>query len=332
LTLFPTDDETLTRGGEQSREAAQPPPHPEYLIEETPTLTSKLSKDPIRISVAEMEVEDFKRTRAKTPCFWIGALEDKAHSAEANDRSAVLADQYQCLLPLRTFTPFSEPEVSFPPRRPHRTVRKVKGSRSLRELVTCQEVEEHSSSDTETLVGTPSLGSPTSQQSFSWKGSPGTTEIEETGMPFAAADPAKDDVGFQMCLDLLTSELAAGLFKKHPSEDLDRPSGLQILLMIEAYESIQKDIRQEIKESHVTGEKFDQVKAVEKSLDYWLEALYALYDKDSSMKSMLSAMDDVRPISRLSVHSTKKLVRRESEIFQTDAEDIYYDFEDLYEI
>jgi hypothetical protein len=326
-TLFPTDDETRTRGVEQSREAAQPPPHIGYLIEGTPTLISKLSKDSIRFSVTKMEVEEFKRTRAKTPCFWIGQLESKTHNTEANDLSAAYADQYQHLLPPRTFTPFSEPDTSF---RPRRTVRKVKGSRSLRHLVTCQEVDEHSGSDTETLVGTPSLGSPTTQR-FDWKESPGIKEIHdnETETPSPGTGEAKDDVGLQMCLDLLTSELTTGLSKNHPSENPGRPSGLQILLMIEAYETIQKQIQQEIKEAHVTGPNFDQVKAVEKSLDHWIEALYALYNKNGSIKSVLGSNYDDGSGSSLSVPALRKPIRQESNCFQSESDNIYYDLEDM---
>jgi hypothetical protein len=312
LTLFPndeTDDDTRT-GFEIGKEDAQPH-HIVHFMKSQPPKTSKLSSDSLLsiYSMDEMEVETMKRTRAKTPCFWIGQLDCKSREDEPMDPSKALAGQYQAVLPPRSFTPFSESDPV--PRKP---LRKIKGQQSLRDLVMFPESSTHS--DSETLIGTPSLGSPTSGH-FSWKTSPKSQGSEDEDHSYSVAgEDGQKDVGFQICMDLLTSELAAGLFKKHPTEKMDRGSGLQILLMIEAYEAVQHHIREEIHDAHVTGAKLDQVKAVEKTLDHWLGALYVLYDRSKSSKSNGSLRDSI--ISNSPILPLRKPLRKKT---------VYFDFE-----
>ncbi|KAH8594669.1 hypothetical protein B0O99DRAFT_482558, partial [Bisporella sp. PMI_857] len=151
---------------------------------------------------------------------------------------------------------------------------------SLRELVTCDRPSTGSSSDTETLVGT---ATPKSQASP-------TSSCFPSHLSRDSKDSIRDkpkenhNIGFRICLDMLTNELANGLFKQHPVEDLDRASGLQIMLMIEAYESVQQHLRQEIQELRSTGQACDQFSTVEDMLDNWLEALYALYEQSDAKK------------------------------------------------
>lgn len=267
--------------------------------------------------ISEMEVDVLKRTRAKTPCFWIGQLEAKARTCDSNHLSAALAGQYQAMLPARTFTPCSEADITLVPKK---SLRKMKGRSSLRELVTCQELSLHS--DTETLVGTPPLGSPSSQ-CFSFRSRNDQLESDEDPQPvFLDIENQEQDVGFQMCLDLLTSELSTGLSKSHPTTNKETSSGLQILLMIEAYEAIQKQIQDEIDGGHVTGEKLEQAKDVEQSLSNWLDALNALYDKERSTKLVVKSREEKRTSSRLSVRPLNS-----SRQASSDSDDIYYDFD-----
>lgn len=87
-------------------------------------------------------------------------------------------------------------------------------------------------------------------------------------------------------MDLLTNELATALFKQHPSENHDRASGLQVLLMIEAYETLQQHVRKEIQEAAVAGKEVDDhVRNMEAILDRWLESLYAIYDSSEKRSS-----------------------------------------------
>jgi len=311
LSLFSADDDycdwTGVEQGRRDRVNEDQPQHIAHMERSQPPRKIKPSVDSSSIySMDEMEGEKFKRTRAKTPCFWIGQLDEcNSHDREPRDAANALAGQYQAVLPPRSFTPYPEKLPSIHARR---GLRKVKGQQSLRDLVTCQELSIHS--DSETLVGTPSLGSPTSGH-FSWKIS---QESKEPRASFEEVRQGKEDgetdVGFQICLDLLTSELASGLFKKHPTENLDRGSGLQILLMIEAYESVQHQIRQEIEESHVTGPKLDQVIAVEKLLDNWLGALYSLHDRAGSTKSNASLRSSNRSMSNSPMKPLRRLSRQ----------------------
>jgi hypothetical protein len=91
-------------------------------------------------------------------------------------------------------------------------------------------------------------------------------EIERALSPESTGDA---DVGFQICMDLLTSKLATALVKQHPVDHAEKASELQILLMIEAYESIKNNLQQA--DDHVTP--------AEEALEYWIEALYRIYDQ-----------------------------------------------------
>ncbi|EHL00957.1 hypothetical protein M7I_3075 [Glarea lozoyensis 74030] len=59
--------------------------------------------------------------------------------------------------------------------------------------------------------------------------------------------------GFQICLDLLTSELTAAFFQRHPMEDQKRASRLQIQLLIEAYEDLLQQVQQRQGGLHISS-------------------------------------------------------------------------------
>jgi len=176
-------------------------------------------------------------------------------------------------------------------------------------------------------VGTPSLGSPTSGHFF-WKESQESLVLEtDEKSNHNIHDKGMKDVGFQICIDLLTNELAAGLLKKHPDEYLNRSSGLQIQLMIEAYESVQQHVRREIDAGHMTGKKLDQVKAVERTLDNWLEALHVLYEGTQPRKIRRSFWGEKRPAPISPTRPWKNPLRQRS--VQSDLEEVYYDCETM---
>lgn len=87
-----------------------------------------------------------------------------------------------------------------------------------------------------------------------------------------------DDIALQMCTTLLSNELATVLSKQHTREQQDRTSGLQLLLMIEAYEAMQQQVRQDLYESQFTGQTC-QLKGLDSILDHWVDTLYAMYEQ-----------------------------------------------------
>jgi hypothetical protein len=101
-----------------------------------------------------------------------------------------------------------------------------------------------------------------------------------------------DDIGLEICVDLLTTELATALFRQHPAEREDRASGLQILLMIEAYETVQQHVRQQLCDPRVTEEMSNHVKSCDKILGYWLKVLYSVYDQSQEKNFEKRAVED----------------------------------------
>ena len=300
VSLGHRDDEVMT--AKAAKPEAQPPPQPR----DQPTTTAITTDDAPQTPIAdisncsvnslavdprdEMAIEILKRTRPKTPCFWVGQLDPKPRDLR-HDSAIALACEYQALLPPRTFTPGLEPL--------ERTIRKVKGRQSLRQIVEQDESRDsvyspaqseynhkstpshHYTSDGDTLVGSetpPSSCTPTSGY-FPGAKSPLTIDSNNRHS-FSLEDWT--GAGFQVCLDLLTQQLATGLLKKHPAEHLYRASGLQILLMIEAYESVLQHIRGEISDPRLSGLRLGHLAKIEQTLDHWVRALYSVYDRTMS--------------------------------------------------
>jgi hypothetical protein len=258
----------------------------------------------------EDEMDNGYVRRAKTPCFWIGALDCKS-TYDQFDPTNALADQYQDILPPRNFTPY--PELSH--QRPRKALRKVKGQQSLRDLVTCHRLSivstTSSASDSEdTLVGTPSFQISPRSENFPDLDKPRQFQgVEARELPTSSQE---NDIGFRICLDLLTNELATALFKKHPADGLEKASRLQILLMIEAYEAVQERIRQD---SHPNSH-------MSTMLDNWLAALYSLYDESPSTRtSSIHSSNSASP--PLPKRSSKRQPGKDS----IDFGDFHFDFE-----
>lgn len=286
LVVFKPEENSSNTGLENSNdnhhEKTTKPRHIGFLLEKP---QAALSADSIsNYPPDEMNPEQLRRTRAKTPVFAIGQLERNS-MIEPTDKAQTLAEHYQALLPPRSFTPHLLNQLT--PKKLHK-LRKIKCQLSLRDLIKQQEsssrVHSIAYSDAETLVGSES---PTSLHL------PTDGGFDKVKLPIidphehASSDPLAafdDDIGLKICVDLLTNELATALFRHHPAECQDRTSGLQILLMIEAYEAIQKNVRQQLCDPHVTQEMKDHVKSVDKILRYWLKVLYSVYDQSQERK------------------------------------------------
>ena len=137
------------------------------------------------------------------------------------------------------------------------------------------------SSDSETLLGSDSEPSPNTPllDYFSNSDLDTLKLIQDSGgqsEPPALA-MAENDIGMQLTMDLLTNDLATALHQQNPLESGNRVSGLQILLMIEAYESLQQRIGEE--QGHVTEDGGEHVSDV---LDHWLQALRSIYERSIS--------------------------------------------------
>jgi hypothetical protein len=291
---------TLLSGYEENvinEEIAKPQPPIEPLPKSQP---SNPSNGTISIySTDGMENSIPRRTRAKTPVFAIGQLERKA-SGHSTDASRFLAEQYRAVLPLRAITPFLEAELPKPKLPRRKTLRKIKCQQSLRSIN-----EEHSRSsscsDSDTLVGS---DSPTSEVSpLNWPKKQPPREADEAEHVMSAYQDLTDftssfdnDIGLKICMDLLTNELATKLFCQHPSELSDRASGLQILLMIEAYETVQQRLRQRMYKAHVLGERDDHVRAVNRILEHWLQVLYSVYDLSQERTKTKRVLEEECPL------------------------------------
>ncbi len=224
-----------------------------------------------------MDSEILKRRRAKTPVFAIGQLEEASMFI---DEAQALAEQYQSLLPPRTFTPYPLNIPNLAPKKFQR-FRKMKCQVDLRDSSKgdSHRVQSVAYSDEETLVGSELPTPPHSLTEDHFEEA--NTHGQSSSEPLAIFE---DDIGLKICMDLLTTELATALFRQHPAERGDRASGLQILLMIEAYEAIQKNMRQQLCDKYVTQEMSEHVRSVDRILRYWLKVLYSVYDQSQEMK------------------------------------------------
>ena len=295
----------------RSQRQSQPPVQSQPLLADLPSCCYSASASSLSIyPLEEMALDILKRTRAKTPCFWVGQLDQPKPCDDSRFDSAIaLACEYQSVLPPRTYTP-SIIETTRPL---ERTIRKVKGRQSLRDIVerdesrdsvystaSCNSNYDYSysynsynhnhyhnhnhnyTSDCDTLVGSESPPSPLTPTSASFPRAKYTLSplsINTKSSPYRQLSPSSEsgehtsNTGFQLSLDLLTEQLATGLFKKHPAEPLDRASGLQIRLMIEAYESVLLQLRGD---DHIISK---HLAAFEHTLNHWVRALYAVYDR-----------------------------------------------------
>ncbi|CAG8981764.1 hypothetical protein HYALB_00004706 [Hymenoscyphus albidus] len=231
--------------------------------------------------------------RAKTPIRFVGQLETKKPTRI--DPSRRFAQEYLDLLPPRPFTPCVEEEVVKP--RP-RSIRKIKCQQSLRDMVKEQQSLSQSPSDCNTLVGSEA---PEVDKLQLVDKPPRSTPTLGEKEPIKIINELHDEIGLGICMSLLTNELATALFKQHPSENQDQASGLQILLMIEAYETLRQHVRKEVQDADIAGEEVDShVRNIEGILDRWLESLYSIYGSSTDRMSceVMKEEDEEWPLRR----------------------------------
>ncbi|QSZ35280.1 hypothetical protein DSL72_008149 [Monilinia vaccinii-corymbosi] len=214
-------------------------------------------------------MESFSR-RAKTPVFFIGQLERRAIE---NDPSECLANEYQAVLPRSHIASYLDLSIPLTPAR--RILRKIQSQESLRDLYKSYVASPCIASDCETLVGSDGGSSrcgsifkgDVKDDSFEFKGAaPPTYKRSGKTSPLS-----NQDISLQICSDLLTNKLATALRQGHTIGREIKVSGLEILLMIEAYESIRKELRLNPRDIHV-------ISAAETALDQWIQALYTVYE------------------------------------------------------
>jgi hypothetical protein len=225
--------------------------------------------------------------RAKTPVWRIGQLEEKIDETHELFGAEHWAEQYRALLASRASAHTPYPEITFS--EPHRkTIRKIGRQRSLRRIAkTCP--RQSSYSDSETLVGSESPSSPTYcgkyPGGFEAPNNRETRNSHETmtthpddGTGDGADHSTDDNIGLQICFSLLMNELNTALLKQHP-QDEDQAFKLQIWLMIEAYETIQSQLRRAMLDPRWFELNEDHIRSAEAVLNQWLEALYSIYNR-----------------------------------------------------
>ncbi|KAJ5041821.1 uncharacterized protein L3040_005387 [Drepanopeziza brunnea f. sp. 'multigermtubi'] len=234
-----------------------------------------------------------QRRRLKTPVFFVGQLERNSVLC-ALDQAQMLAEEYQAVLPLRLKTSFVELQ---PAKRPKK-LRKIKSQLSLRELVKLHSQSSPSTpgSDAETLIGSPAWPQSSMNEQFSRDTTHSLPKIEEEEILLSPNRNPHSDEGLKICTELLTTELASSLLRYHPTENRDRACELHVLLMIEAYERVQQDVRKMLSDAGVTGKQFGHVKAAEGILDHWLHALYAVYDRSQVDEERRNQLDCEWPV------------------------------------
>ncbi|KAF7906866.1 hypothetical protein EAF00_001144 [Botryotinia globosa] len=262
----------------QLRMSIQSPRHPpqvqhnndvnNYRIRRVPSNYSiSIYSSDERSTISKMET---LRKRAKTPVFFIGQLEKKAME---HNSSEWLANQYQKTLPRRRIS--SSWNLDLPVIPVKRTLRKIKSQESLRDLCRRNATSPSEASDCETLVGSDGRGSPHGSifKSDEKNNNFGVENVvSPTCEPLDKTSLSDQDISLQICLNLLTSKLSTSLQQDyHTTGQENTASSLEILLMIEAYESIRKGLRADSRDLRVTS-------AAETALDQWIQALYTIYE------------------------------------------------------
>ncbi|CCD34290.1 hypothetical protein ACHAPC_003007 [Botrytis cinerea] len=262
----------------QSRMSIQSPRYPPQVQHNNDINNYRIRRIPSNYSISIYSSDERSsirkmeglRKRAKTPVFFIGQLEKKAME---HDSSEWLANQYQKTLPRRRIS--SSWNLDLPLIPVKRTLRKIKSQESLRDLCRRNATSPSEASDCETLVGSDGRGSPHSSifkrdekdLKFGVEnvGSPTCESLDKTSL-------SDQDISLQICLNLLTSKLSTSLQQNnHSTEQENKASSLEILLMIEAYESIRKGLRSNSRDLHVAS-------TAETALDQWIQALYTIYE------------------------------------------------------
>ncbi|KAK3316256.1 hypothetical protein B0H66DRAFT_534515 [Apodospora peruviana] len=233
------------------------------------------------------------RRRAKTPIFSIYQLEDIPRpgnalaSPEKRLSAEVIAEQYRALLESRN-SMLNDTHSEPPPSRhgPDGLLLEEEDENARR--------PRHSSEGTATAA-IPAQIIPNHQPPEIPSGSPTTSDDgtlvafeEETvyfkpvsfspepmsphlEQRFRSQSPVPGNLSLQICLDLLTRDLASGLKSAQPNRSLpETTSALQVWVMIEAYERLRDQL--------VGMGIQEELRPLEMMFDMWLRALYTIHD------------------------------------------------------
>ncbi|KAK0659184.1 hypothetical protein QBC41DRAFT_48238 [Cercophora samala] len=219
------------------------------------------------------------RRRAKTPIFSIGQLDGIPRPSNALARAStveLIAEQYRALLESENAAhaeAHSESHSEPPPSRQERrlSIRRQRSSDHLRDeshvsspLRPADTISSSPISDDGTLVSFEEETVYFKPVSFSPEPSPRLPPRRVTNTP------APDNLSLQICLDLLTRDLASALASR-PSRTNSETSALQIWVMIEAYERLRDQLSS-------AGLGCEEYGALESMLNFWLRALYSVHD------------------------------------------------------
>jgi hypothetical protein len=189
----------------------------------------------------------------------------------------IFAQEYISLLPPRMFTPSLRAPTPQPRNPLRRGLRRVKSLGSLRHsAMVSARVSTCSVSSGDTLFGT-APSSPLHSTTFDHDDVE-LTSIEENIRSVPRSPLVSENVGLQICLDLLTTELAGVMVRQHPMESQARTSRLQILLMIEGYEAAQRNLWLKILGTSLRGKELEVFRSANELLENWIQALYCIFD------------------------------------------------------
>ncbi|KAK0742425.1 hypothetical protein B0T21DRAFT_361343 [Apiosordaria backusii] len=278
--FYPQDEPSvLSESSEPSKSRANVQQHP--IVPELSHLVISDSDAQKRLSLSSSDSPASPRTtmrrRAKTPIFSIGQLEGIPRPSNALARAStveLIADQYRALLESEN-SAFAESHPESPPSRQGSdgplSVRRRQSSDHLREeshvsspLRPMDLVSSSPTSDDETLVSFEEETVYFKPVSFSPEPSPRLPPRRLTNTP------ALDNLSLQICLDLLTRDLASALASR-PSRTNSETSALQVWVMIEAYERLRDQLSN-------AGLGCEEYGALESMLNLWLRALYSIHD------------------------------------------------------
>lgn len=227
------------------------------------------------------------RRRAKTPVYSIGQLEGKPLTVEikpAEESISVeeLAEQYRALLASRN-SMFKDSQAGTPPPSHDETLhvglRRQYSSDELSRRYSSDELSNESSSSLATSGLSPTSDDGTlvafDEEAVYFKPVSFSTEpqspVSIDSLPARDLDAATqpDSLSLQICIDLLSKELASVTSSRLSKPGSDTPA-LQIWVMIEAYERLRDQLHQ----------KFDnreEKRTIEMMFDMWLRTLYMIH-------------------------------------------------------
>lgn len=273
----------------QSMETPKPPPSPLNIIPElshlaisnsSPSSSPRLSNDSLAPHSPASSTSTMRRLRAKTPVFAIGQLEaerlKRPANALASDKRCsveILAEQYRALLQSRNsiFTDsHSEPPPSrhedSRPAEPNRYSAGALGDHGQLRRASADLSHGSPTSDDGTLVSFEEDAIYFKPISFSPEPS---SPVPHFQSPIASPTPAPDNLGLQICMDLLTRDLSSSIASR-PSRASPEVTALQIWVMIEAYERL----RDQLYDMRLP---YEDKRPLEQMFDMWLRSLYSIH-------------------------------------------------------